>query len=216
MTHPNYAKISLGLIGVWFVFYLAASALHVFMIGRGVPPLPVALGIGTLLPLALFLIWFGLSAGFREFTMTLNPRILTFVQTWRTEGFVFLVLYTYGILPGFFAQPAGFGDITIGLTAPLVGLLLARPKFRRSFIFWQILGVLDLVAAVSLGAAVRLIDPHGATTNAMTVLPLSLIPTFAVPLFLILHFICIQQARRWKVEEIRKSGQPLEATGSIA
>jgi hypothetical protein len=31
----------------------------------------------------------------------------------------------------------------------------------------------------------------------MTVLPLSLIPTFAVPLLLILHAISIAQARRW-------------------
>jgi len=34
---------------------------------------------------------------------------------------------------------------------------------------------------------------------AMTVLPLSLIPRFLVPLFLIFHLICIVQARAWKV-----------------
>ena len=34
---------------------------------------------------------------------------------------------------------------------------------------------------------------------AMTVLPLSLIPTFLVPLFFILHLICIAQARAWRV-----------------
>jgi len=33
---------------------------------------------------------------------------------------------------------------------------------------------------------------------AMTVLPLSLVPTFFVPLFLIFHVICIAQARDWK------------------
>ena len=32
----------------------------------------------------------------------------------------------------------------------------------------------------------------------MTVLPLSLIPTFLVPLFAIFHIICIAQARSWK------------------
>jgi hypothetical protein len=35
--------------------------------------------------------------------------------------------------------------------------------------------------------------------GAMTVLPLSLIPTFFVPLFMMLHVICIAQARKWKV-----------------
>jgi len=33
----------------------------------------------------------------------------------------------------------------------------------------------------------------------MTVLPLSLIPTFFVPLYMMLHVICIAQARNWKV-----------------
>jgi hypothetical protein len=32
----------------------------------------------------------------------------------------------------------------------------------------------------------------------MTALPLSVIPTFAVPLFLILHIISIAQAMRWR------------------
>jgi len=36
----------------------------------------------------------------------------------------------------------------------------------------------------------------------MTVLPLSLIPTFAVPLMLILHLICIAQAWRWRAQQV--------------
>jgi hypothetical protein len=35
----------------------------------------------------------------------------------------------------------------------------------------------------------------------MTVLPLSLVPTFLVPLFLIFHVICIAQARNWRAVE---------------
>lgn len=41
---------------------------------------------------------------------------------------------------------------------------------------------------------------------AMTVLPMSYIPTFAVPLFLILHIICIVQARHWPKAEIATTG----------
>jgi len=51
--------------------------------------------------------------------------------------------------------------------------------------------------AVTLGTTARLISPHAVATSAMTVLPLSLIPTFAVPLLLIVHIICIAQVRRW-------------------
>lgn len=114
---------------------------------------------------------------------------------------MFLVLYSAGLLPGLFALPAGWGDITIGATAPLAALQLANFKHRRGFLLWQLLGIFDLVVAVTLGATVRLIDPNAVSTGVMSVLPMSLIPTFAVPLLIVLHVICIAQARRWKEGE---------------
>jgi hypothetical protein len=119
------------------------------------------------------------------------------VQSWRIAGFVFVVLYVYGILPGIFANPAGWGDIFIGLTAPWVALKLAQPGHRTGFIAWNALGMLDLVSAVTLGTTSRLIHPHALAADAMTVLPLSIVPTFLVPLFFIFHIIVIAQARRW-------------------
>jgi len=110
----------------------------------------------------------------------------------------FVVLYVYGILPGVFALPAGWGDFAIGITAPFVAIYLAGNAERKaSYIAWQLFGMLDLVTAVTLGV---LASPppvgilgHAVTTKAMTVLPLSVIPTFAVPLLLILHIISIAQ-----------------------
>jgi hypothetical protein len=78
-----------------------------------------------------------------------------------------------------------------------VALGLAAPGHRKSFIFWQLLGITDLVTAVALGPVASMLNPHGIGAAAMTVLPMSLIPTFGVPLFLILHLICIAQAVRW-------------------
>jgi hypothetical protein len=98
------------------------------------------------------------------------------------------------ILPAFFAWSAGWGDIAIGVTAPFAALRLANPAQRKGFIFWQVLGITDLVNALALGTLAGVIDPHGIPTGAMTVLPMSYISTFAVPLFFILHIICIAQA----------------------
>jgi len=191
----NYRKVTAVLIATWFVAALTASALHIFRTPSGQPPLP--LGLAALGPIAVFALWFRSSERFRQFALALNPRTLTIVQCWRIVGFVFLVLYTYGILPGLSALPAGWGDIFVAATAPLVAIKLADPKHRSSFIFWQALGILDLLMAVGLGAAASLIDLRGIPTSPMTVLPLSLIPTFVVPLLLIFHLICIAQARRW-------------------
>ncbi len=153
----KYAKLTGGIIAAWFVFSLVASALHLYTNGPNQPPLP--LGLAALTPIVLFLGWFLSSAKFREFALSLSPRTLTLVQSWRIAGFTFLALAAYGILPGLFALPAGWGDIAIGATAPFVALGLAAPGHRKSFIFWQLLGITDLVTAVALGPVAEYAQP---------------------------------------------------------
>jgi hypothetical protein len=213
MTSTNYTKITAGLITAWFTFSISASALHLFQTDPSRPPLPLLLAV--LIPIVLFSLWYLGSKPFREFILSLNPQTLTTVQSWRIAGFVFLVLYTYHILPGIFALSAGWGDMAIGGTALIVARKLANPVHRKGFILWQLLGMTDLVMAITLGAIARFVmpqeflGPNGITTAPMTALPLSLIPTFAVPLFLILHIICIAQARRWSEQPYPRAGERL-------
>ena len=200
-TKTNYGRVVAVLIGLWFVAALMVSALHVFARNPDRPPL--ALLVAVLTPITIFMVWYLRSSPFRQYILLLNPRTLTLVHTWRLAGVVFLVLGTYKILPEILALPAGWGDIAIGATALPVAMLLARPEHKTSFIVWQLLGVADLVLAITLGAAARFIDPQGVaeiSTAPMALPPLSLIPTFAVPLLLILHGISIAQARRWRSE----------------
>jgi hypothetical protein len=205
----RYPKLTAGLVAAWFVFSLIASAFHLYRTGANGPPL--ALGLAALTPIIVFLVRFAASSGFRQFTMSLNPRTLTMIHTWRVGGFVFLVLATYRILPRIFALSAGWGDIAMGATASFVALRLATPNHRRLFSAWQVLGIADLVVAVGLGTLARVIDPQGIPTNAMMVLPLSLIPTFAVPLLLIIHILCLVQAKRWKLEQRSTLGKQLRS-----
>lgn len=204
----RYAKLTTGLVGAWFVFSLVGSARHLYQNAPSQPPLAFGLAVST--PILVFLVWFAASKTFREFTLSLDPRILTMVQGWRFGGIAFVALAAYGILPKLFASAAGYGDIAIGLTA-FLALKLASPNHRGSFILWQLLGIADLVDAILLGTLSGVIDPHGIPTNAMTVLPMSLIPTFGVPLFLIFHIICIAQALRWPKRRIAAVGEPLHS-----
>jgi len=187
------------LIGAWFVFALSASALNVFR--NDAERVGIAVAIAALAPIVVFAVWYATSEGFRKFAMSLNPRILTALQTWRLVGFTFLLLEAHQVLPAIFALPAGYGDMAIGATAALVAWQLAEPRHRNSFIVWQLLGITDLILAVGLGTTARLLEPQGASMLAMTVLPLSLVPTFLVPLFLIFHVIFIAQARNWRAVE---------------
>ena len=133
---------------------------------------------------------------------TRDLRVLTVVQSWRIIGGAFIVLYFYDLLPGLFAWPAGLGDIAIGGAAPFVALALAaRPEFMKSrgFKAFHILGILDFVVAVGTGFLssgwVESLASEVSTNQTMTLLPLSLIPTFGVPLWIMLHLSALFQAK---------------------
>ena len=206
----NYKKVTTGIIFGWFIFALSASALHLFKNDSN--RIGLAVAIAALTPIIVFSLWFAASAGFRQFALSLNPRILTSAQAWRIIGFTFVLLEARGVLPAIFAFPAGYGDMAIGMTAAFVAWKLADPSHRNIFILWQLLGILDLVIAVSVGTTAGLISPQGPPMVPMTVLPLSLVPTFLVPLFVILHVICIAQARTWKIssERTRQTARPVQ------
>jgi hypothetical protein len=192
----NYGKLAAGLVIAWFIFAFIASALHLFE--NGPQRVGIAVGMAALTPIVIFSVWFATSEQFRQFALSLNPRILTLAQTWRLLGLVFVMLESQKLLPAVFALPAGYGDIAIGATAWFAALKLANPERRNSFILWQSLGITDLVLAVSLGTTAALLSPHAPSMLPFTVLPLSLIPTFLVPLFIIFHVICIAQATTWR------------------
>ncbi|MGZ4731116.1 MAG: hypothetical protein ACXVZH_03130, partial [Terriglobales bacterium] len=175
---PSYGKLTATLIAVWFLFALSASALYWFRNDGNRFGLAVAAAAVT--PIVVFAVWFAASEKFRQFTLSLNPQILTLAQSWRIVGFTFVLLEARGVLPAIFALPAGYGDMAIGMTATLAAWMLSNPARRNSFILWQLLGIADLITAVSLGTTARLISPEGPSMAAITVLPLSLVPTFLV------------------------------------
>src|SRR5215471_20277828 len=190
------------LFGVWFALVFFLGAREVFVAPRGTPPLPLL--IAFTLPVVVFLFAYWRSPEFREFVMKADLRFLTGMQAWRFGGFAFLALFTYAILPGYFAWPAGLGDMAIGLTAPLILLALNRnPNFSASktFVAWNVFGLLDLVAAVTIGAiGPRLLVSNqvgAVNTSVMAHLPLVLVPAYLVPMFIVFHLTALFQARRF-------------------
>jgi hypothetical protein len=206
----NYKKLTTRIMVVWFIFALSASALHLFK--NDANRIGLAIAIAAVTPIIVFSLWYAASAGFRQFALSLDPRLLTSAQAWRIIGFTFVLLEARGVLPAIFAWPAGYGDMAIGMTAGFAAWKLADPAHRNSFILWQVLGILDLVIAVTTGTTAALISTQGPPMVPMTVLPLSLVPTFLVPLFVILHVISIAQARTWKVPSAgaRQTATPVQ------
>jgi hypothetical protein len=180
------------LLLAWFfaaVFLSVGGAL----VTSGGPP--IALAVAIALPLLLF--WQDGRRGHPLFAgmARLEPANLAVLQTFRVVGAVFLIEWARGSLPGGFALPAGVGDVAIGIAAPFVaGALAARkPHAPGLFRAWNLLGLLDLVVAVTAGVTHSrspigvFVSASAPTTDALVRYPLSLIPTFFVPVAVMLH-----------------------------
>lgn len=123
-------------------------------------------------------------------------------QAYRVIGGVFLINWWVGNTPGTFAIPAGTGDVITGLLALPTAILLAngRPGSSRAALVWNLIGISDLVLAVTLGALTspgplqRLAFDH---PNLLTgSYPTAIIPAFTVPTSLVLHALSLSQLLR--------------------
>jgi len=106
----------------------------------------------------------------------------------RFVGAYFIALYRRGELPFAFAVPAGWGDILTAATAAavLLGAIPAStPGRRAALLAWNAFGLLDIVFVIATAARLYLADPGQLAPLAR--LPLSLLPTFFVPLILLSH-----------------------------
>lgn len=196
-----------GAVAVCLLVTWVAGARGAFLSSPSQPPLPLVLAI--LGPPLVFAGAYRWSRRWRAFALSIDLRWLIAVQGWRVIGAMFLVLYMYGLLPGLFAYPAGLGDLAVGLSAPFVMLAVEQetPHWQRQVLWLNIAGLADFAVAVATGALTSassigfFVDPD-ARAN-MGELPLSLIPTFAVPLWIVVHTISLLKlARR------RRNGSP--------
>jgi hypothetical protein len=201
-TGRSGAPLSVILVlTAWFLLVVSLGAADAFIGRPGKPPVAVAIGVAA--PLLLFFAWLRLSPVFRGFVLSLDLRLVASMQAWRWAGSGFLFLYAHKILPAAFALPAGLGDMAIGVTAPWMVLALMRqPDFVASAAFfrWNVLGILDLIVALSLGTLIATFTtgvPGEVSTSPMAALPMLLIPLFMVPLFLMLHVVALMQRRQW-------------------
>ena len=123
-------------------------------------------------------------------------------QVYRALGFIFIVLYFTGELPGLFALPAGIGDVAVGLAAPVVAARYARnPEANgRAVVIWNVVGIADLAVAITTGfltsPSTLQLYAFDVPNELIAAFPLALIPVFLVPLSIVLHIASLMKLRR--------------------
>jgi hypothetical protein len=197
---PGLTTLLVLLIGAWLLAVVITGAGGLFEVGPARPPLPLLAAV--LLPPAVFMLAYATAPRFKDFVLRLDLRMLTAVQSWRVLGAVFLFLYAFNLRPALFAFPAGLGDVAVGVTAVFVlrSMLNGHPTWRRRVLWLNLGGLLDFVVAVGTGVltsntSLGIFAP-ATQMPSMGEMPLSLVPTFAVPLWTIIHIASLLQLRR--------------------
>jgi len=178
-------------MGAWFLIVVALGARGALapQSGAGV----IGLGIAIMTPLAVLFFVLTRHGPGRAPLFRVPLALPIAVNVLRTVGVLFLFLYAERELPAPFAPSAGWGDVFVGLTAAPVAWVASRYGMRaRAWIAaWNLIGFLDLAAAIGLGATsspgpVR-IFLNAPDSSIMTALPWIIIPCFLVPIFEALH-----------------------------
>jgi hypothetical protein len=171
---------------IWCVSAALLGALGVLASVR--PPVPQVILFGLV---ALLLIAYGLSSEFRRWLSLIPLEWLVSIHLVRFVGFYFLWLYEQQQLPYAFAVLGGWGDIVVA-TLALV-LLLLRPGSRMIYHVWNTLGFVDILFVVSTATRLALADPM--SMAALLRFPLSLLPTFIVPLIIFTHVVIFRRLK---------------------
>lgn len=191
-------------LGTWLGAALLLAPAADSLVGRDQFYLTPLIPLFVLVSFTLTFLAVQLFPALRQVLATTSLPAVIGVQLYRTIGVVFLILLALGQIPAHFALPAGWGDIGIGLTAPLVALVVARKVrgARALAVSWNVVGLLDLVVAVGMGTGwlAPFLAPELGTrvppTAAMGVYPMILVPTFAVPVSVLLHLLALGKLRR--------------------
>jgi hypothetical protein len=123
----------------------------------------------------------------------------------RFAGFYFLTLHAQGKLPYAFAVPGGWGDIVVAVSALALAFVPREMAWRRkAYLAWNTFGLVDILFVIATAARLALADPH--SMSALLYLPLSLLPTFFVPLIIATHVILFVR--------LRNAGRPTSSASS--
>lgn len=183
-------------MAVWLVLACVVGASGV--IARLTPPLPQAL-IGAL---ALGLILTGaLHRGLRAWLARVNLRGFVAFHLTRFVGIVFLIMYQRGELAGEFAIAAGWGDIVTAAGALALVLFWPNPEARPwVLMLWNAFGLADILTVVITATRIALTTPEGIAP--LLRFPMSLVPTFVVPVVIASHVLIFVRLRRLRLRDL--------------
>jgi hypothetical protein len=192
-------RISTAVLIGWFGIAFALGFLEVYRTASDrIPTIPY----GILVPIIIGGLVIVRSSTMARVLDAVPQHWLIGVQLYRALGAIFLILYGAGKMPGLFAWPAGLGDVLVGVLAPVVAVAYARGPEKNGDLVsaWNIFGMVDLIVAVATGFSTSpspfQLFAFDQPNELVSMFPLVLIPTYLVPVSVLLHIASLTKLHR--------------------
>ena len=191
----NEVKKLPTLMLIFFATYCLYVTLMSFTGIFQVNTLPPRVLLFTAIPLLLFYFLFVFRTKiFWNILENVKLSDLIRIHIFRLVGVFFIIGWSYGILPKYFAFIGGIGDIFAAVTAIFVAILVDKKakNYKKITLIWNIIGFWDIVSVIISAVYItkQAIESNSQGVLEMTKFPFCLIPAFAPATIIFLH-ICI-------------------------
>ena len=189
-----------GFVAAWLIGSIIFSLLDLF--NQPHRP-PTFFGLFLAGPILGFLAAFAFSKRVQEALIALPLWVITAIHSLRLVGIAFVIAGLSQELAPQFGWLAGGGDMISALVSIPLAIVLYQKHYSKSlrarFIVWNIFGLAGLFLSITLGllyslSAVGILSSPVANTRALSFLPYSLIPTFYVPILILLHLLALRRS----------------------
>ncbi|MFN0049711.1 MAG: hypothetical protein ACKVOU_11365 [Cytophagales bacterium] len=193
-------SIWLYLSGFWvlFVGYIAFASFNGWF---DIVSLPPRVLLFTTFPYALLLFGIVLNSNVYK-TIVNHVKVEDLVQLhiFRLIGIFFVLLAFHDALPRSFALIAGFGDIITAITSIFVvkAIQNKKPYAKMCTLIWNIFGTVDILfTAIAANVITKIsIDTGVMGVDSLAKFPFCIIPAFAPPTILFLHWAIFQKLKK--------------------
>lgn len=185
-NRTSEAVITISVI-IWGLLSFYAGQSHFF--AQFPRPLFGFTVMGIMLLLVAMYVWW---QPFISYANSIPLKAIAIFHSWRIfAGWMFLA--NTGALSQTFINNAAYGDIIAGF----LGLsVLVFGNTKRSYLIFNVLGMLDFILAVGTGLTLTILGDN--EMEKIIQLPLIMIPLFGVPLSGITHIISLNRLFRAK------------------
>lgn len=184
----KYQYILQGFLILFFVYTSLMSFTGIFQENT----LPPKIFLFTTIPLFLFYnLISSTNKNWKNIIHHISLSTLIRFHIIRFIGVFFLITYTYGALPKYFAVAGGIGDIIAAITAIFVANYAKKnkPHFKKVVFVWNCIGILDILNVVAAGLITTKISIETGSQGLTEIanFPFCLIPAFAPATIIFLH-----------------------------